>query len=62
MIRLAVLTSEGKPILPAALTSATELRQVVEQARNLIRECDRVLSQMTPKNDAAKTGQVPYTS
>ena len=41
LIRVAIVTSEGKTLKPDELTTLTELQQAVEQARNLIRECER---------------------
>jgi hypothetical protein len=58
MIRVAIVTAEGKVIKPDELTTAIELQQAVEQARNLIRDCDRVASAKIPAPDVKK---VPYS-
>lgn len=58
MIRVAIVTAEGKIIKPAELTTATELQQAVEQARNLIRECERLAVAKMPPQAARKA---PYS-
>jgi hypothetical protein len=59
MIRVAILNAEGKPISPTDLTTLTEIQQVVEQARNIIRDCERLAYDRNPKtaNPQIKT---PY--
>jgi hypothetical protein len=50
MSRVAIVTAEGKILKPEELSTAAELQQVVEQARNLIRECERLaVSKMPPQ-------------
>ena len=56
MIRLALVDKDGKPVLPANIATAEELRGVAEQARNLIRECDRLAQAKSTK----EKGVVPY--
>jgi len=62
MIRLAIIDSDGKTRLPKDFATAAELVAVVEQARILIRECERLSEQKNPKRHAPGSGQVPYTS
>jgi hypothetical protein len=57
MIRLMLLDEKGNAIPPEKLETVAELTQVLEQARTLIRECDRLINQKRPKK--AGTG-VPY--
>jgi len=50
MLRVAIVTAEGKILSPNDLSTAAELQQAIEQARNLIRECERVaISKMPPQ-------------
>ena len=50
MNRVAIVTPEGKVLKPEELSTAVELQQAVEQARNLIRECERLaVSKMPPQ-------------
>jgi hypothetical protein len=58
MIRVAIINDEGKIVSPAELSTATELQQAVEQARNLIRECDRLAQSKQPTRQA---GRAPYS-
>jgi hypothetical protein len=58
MIRVAIITEDGKILKPAELSTAVELQQAVEQARNLIRECDRLAASKMPQQAARK---VPYS-
>jgi hypothetical protein len=59
MIRVALLNSDDKVISVADLSTATELQQVVEQARNLIRDCERLAYDRNPRTSSPKT-QTPY--
>jgi hypothetical protein len=59
MIRIAILNAEGKPIAPADIISLTELQQVVEQARNIIRDCERLAYDRNPKTATPKS-PTPY--
>ena len=61
MIRVALLNADDKIISVADLSTATELQQVVEQARNLIRDCERIAYARNPKTSAPKS-QTPYLS
>ena len=59
MIRVAIVDQDGKPVLPKDVSTAAELREVVEQARGLIRDCERLSQLKDPKGRGAK-GDVPY--
>jgi hypothetical protein len=59
MIRVAIVDQDGKTVLPKDLPTAAELRNVAEQAKGLIRDCERLAAQKDPKT--AK-GEVPYLS
>jgi len=48
MVRVAIVTPEGKILKPEELSTATELQQAVEQARNLIRACERLADSKKP--------------
>ena len=58
MIRVAIVTAEGKILKPNELSTADELQQAVEQARNLIRDCERQAVSKMPPQAARK---VPYS-
>jgi hypothetical protein len=58
MIRVAIVDPDGKTLSPQDLSTATELQQVVEQARNLIRDCDRLARAQSPKDSATRA--TPY--
>jgi hypothetical protein len=60
MIRLAILDSHGKVVLPNDVATAAELIAVVEQAKGLIRECERLAQNKQPQRSAAASGQIPY--
>lgn len=60
MIRVAIIDQSGKMILPKELSTAAELHDVVEQARSLIRECDRLVKQKSQQDPAGRQGGVPY--
>ena len=57
MIRVALLDAAGKPVLPKDVESPADLRNAVEQARNLIRECENMIQLKGPK---AQGSGVPY--
>ncbi len=57
MIRLLLVNQEGNAITPENLATIAELREAQERARTLIRECERLVDQKSPKR--AGTG-VPY--
>lgn len=58
MIRVAIVAADGKILKPAELATAVELQQAVEQARNLIRECERLATTKLPPQAVRK---VPYS-
>jgi len=58
MIRVAIVNEEGKVLKPDELPTAVELQQAVEQARNLIRECERLASAKAPPQAVRRA---PYT-
>ena len=60
MIRLAIINSDGKVWAPKDVPTAAELLAIVEQARNLIRECERLSHEKGNKSHAPGSGQVPY--
>ena len=62
MIRLAIVDQEGKQLKPQDVGSAKELLTLVEQAKSVIRDCERLANQTTNKNDTVIAGKVPYSS
>jgi hypothetical protein len=61
MVRLAILDRDGKTLTVKDLGSAAELTSVVEQARNIIRECERLADQLARAAGQAAAGRVPYS-
>lgn len=57
MIRLTVIDSQGNTVTIDKLQTAAELSEVRDRARDLIRDCDRLINQKHPKK--VGTG-VPY--
>jgi hypothetical protein len=62
MIRVAIVDSAGKIVLPKDLSTAAELREAAEQARELIKQCEQVARQKDPKAPTARQGGTPYLS
>jgi hypothetical protein len=62
MIRLAIVDHEGKTVALKDIATADDLLQIVEQARNLIRDCDQLMRQHAPQNLSAGSGKTPYLS
>ena len=60
MIRVGIINAEGKIVTPQELSTAAELQQVGEQARALIRECERLAATKVKASGQAPTGKVPY--
>jgi len=58
MIRVAIVTEEGKILKPEDLSTVAELQQAMEQARSLIRECDRAATSKLPPQAVRKA---PYS-
>jgi hypothetical protein len=61
MVRLAIIDQNGNPVLPKDIPTATELRQAADQARDLIRECERLAQQKAQKDPSPAARRVPYT-
>jgi hypothetical protein len=57
MIRLMLVDNSGNAMTPQDLATVDDLREAQERARSLIRECERLLDEKTPKK--AGVG-VPY--
>lgn len=62
MIRLAILNQDGKQLNLEEVGSAKELLALVEQAKSVIRNCERLANQIGIKNGASAKGQIPYSS
>jgi hypothetical protein len=60
MIRVGIITSEGKIVSPQELSTAAELQQAAEQARTLIRECERLAATKLKQSGGPSAGKVPY--
>jgi hypothetical protein len=61
MIRLTLLDQDGKAIAPQDM-SVADLREAAELARALIRECERLVEQKSPKRSGTGPVGVPYLS
>jgi hypothetical protein len=60
MIRVGIINQEGKIVSPQELTTAAELQAAMEQARKLIRECERLATAKMKESSPAASGKVPY--
>jgi hypothetical protein len=58
MFRVAIVTADGKVLKPEDLSTATELQQAVEKARQLIRDCERLADSKRPPRAPVKA---PYS-
>jgi hypothetical protein len=61
MVRVAIVDQEGKFVLPKDVATAAELLALVEQAKSLIRDCER-LARQKGQSHAPGSGQTPYLS
>jgi hypothetical protein len=61
MIRVVIVNSEGKQMSLEELSTAAELQQVVNQARNLIRDCERLAHAKGPQQSTASAHKAPYS-
>ena len=59
-IRITLVDSDGKPLETKAIATSAELRMLGEQARNLVRECDRLAQAKDDADPAKKRTVVPY--
>ena len=50
MLRVVIVDQTKNVVLPKDLATAAELREAVEQADNLIRECERLAKIKEPKD------------
>ena len=57
MVQLAIIDQTGKVVEAKDVATAAELKQLVEQARGMIRECERLAQLKSP--GGGKSG-VPY--
>jgi hypothetical protein len=57
VLRVAIVTTDGRLLKPEDVPTAVELQRAIEQARNLIRECERLAVAKAPAQAAPK---VPY--
>ena len=62
MIRLAIIDQDGKIVASKDVPTAAELLALAEQARALIRDCERLAQQLKTKNADPGAGHVPYLS
>ena len=62
MLRLAIIDSEGKTVAAKDISTAAELLTLAEQARAVIRDCERLAQQRKTNSTAPGTGHVPYSS
>ncbi len=62
MVRLAIVDQNGKVVELKDVPSAVELLALAQQARGLIRDCERLAQPVQPKGSTPRAGQVPYAS
>ena len=60
MIRVVIVGQDGNALLPQNLSTAAERREAAEQAKALIRDCERVARLKAPRSPASKLGGIPY--
>jgi len=58
MIQLKLIDKDGNTIQPQDLTTVADLSEVVDRARALVRECERLARQMGPQKAVARA---PYS-
>lgn len=61
MLRLTIVDSDGKKIDPKDINSAVDLVSIAEQARTLIRDCERLAYDKRPRSPTV-AGRVPYST
>jgi hypothetical protein len=62
MLRLAIVDQDNKPVAMEDVPTAAELLALAEQARGVIRNCERLARQMAAKNGNPQPGRAPYMS
>jgi hypothetical protein len=62
MLRLAIVGPDGKIVELKDVPSAAELLALAQQARGLIRDCERLAQPVQPKGATPGGGRVPYAS
>ena len=62
MLRLAIVDQNGKIVAAAEVPTAAELLALADQARAVIRDCERLAQQLKAKSGASGAGNVPYLS
>ena len=62
MLRLVITDPEGKTFAAKDVPTAAELLSLVEQARAVIRECERLAQGLKGPTDRSRPGQVPYAN
>ena len=60
MLRLAIVNQDGKIVALKDVPTAAELVALSEQARNMIRDCERLAQPIKSKNASPGAGHVPY--
>jgi hypothetical protein len=60
MIRLAIIDEKGKILSPKDVATVAELLPLVEQARQIIRDCE-LQARERGKQHGPGTGTVPYS-
>lgn len=59
-IRITLVDSDGKKLETKEVATSADLRMLAEQARNLVRECDRLAQAKDDADPAKKRTIVPY--
>jgi len=62
MLRLTITDPAGRVIAAKDVKTAAELVSLAEQARAVIRECERLAGAMKSTADGGRPRQVPYSS
>jgi cob(I)alamin adenosyltransferase len=62
MLRLAIVDQDGKIVKLTDVPTAQDLLALVDQARTVIRDCERLAQQMKTKHMGSGPASVPYAS
>ena len=62
MVRLVILDQHGKHLTPQDVPTAKDLLTLVEQARSVMQDCERLVQRMGAKSGTSQPHQIPYMS
>ena len=62
MVKLSIIDQDGRVLSLKDLATAADLLTLAEQARGIIRDCERLAREKAPQNTANGAGRAPYLS